>query len=336
MLGGVTVNIVLGIFIFWMLLYFNGEEYIPTAAITYGIDVDSVGSSIGLRDGDKIIAVDGKAEENFNKIPADISINMARSVTVIRDGKEVRIPVTGENIKTLIDSKSGGNFISVRFPFVVDEVTAGSAAKEMGLQSHDAVVAINGEPMVYNNDVREALSKNKDKEIAVSVLRNHQVVNAKGKIGSDGLLGVKLVQPDRFFSTRKVEYNLISAFPAGVNRAYQTLVNYVKQFALIFSPKVQGYKHLGGFITIGNAFDPHWDWITFWSFTGFLSLALAFMNLLPIPALDGGHVLFTLVEMVTRRKPSDKFLEYAQITGMIILFALLVFANGNDLLHLFK
>lgn len=336
MLGGIIMNVLLGIFIFWMLAFFNGEEYFPTSAVTYGIVVDSTGASLGLKNGDKIIAVDGVPEENFNKIPGTIILNMAKSITVDRNGEEMILPVTGEQIKKVIDSKSAGSFISVRFPFIIDKVSPGTAASEMNLQHRDAVVAINGKPVVYYNDVKALLAANAGKEFSLTVLRDHRLSTFTGKLSSDGLLGVMPMQPKAFFTTRKTHYSLITALPAGVNRAYETLVNYIKQFALIFSPEVQGYKHLGGFITIGNAFDPHWDWVTFWSFTGFLSIALAFMNLLPIPALDGGHVLFTLVEIVTRRKPSDKFLEYAQIAGMAILFALLLFANGNDLVHLFK
>jgi regulator of sigma E protease len=184
--------------------------------------------------------------------------------------------------------------------------------------------------------VRKLLYANRGKEITVTVLRDHRLVTGKGKISSDGLLGVAPVTPDKFLGTKEVHYGFLSALPAGFNKASETLGNYVKQFALIFSPKVQGYKHVGGFISIANAFDPTWDWFSFWTFTGFLSIALAFMNLLPIPALDGGHVMFTLVEMITRRKPSDKFLEYAQIAGMVILLSLLVYANGNDILNLFK
>lgn len=336
MLGGIIMNVLLGIFIYWMILFFNGEQYIPTSRLTYGIATDSTGASLGFQNGDKILAIDGKPQENFDKIPGTIIINMAKSVTVERNGQIVDIPITGEKIKQVIDSKSVGDFINIRFPFVVGEVMPGSTARQMGLQKNDIVVAVNQQPVIFYDEVRKALQSNRDNEISLTILRDHGLVTMEGKLPSDGLLGVKTITPDKFFGIRKVRYGFFSALPAGISKAYQTLMNYIKQFALIFSPEIQGYKHVGGFISIANAFNPTWNWLAFWSFTGFLSIALAFMNLLPIPALDGGHVLFTLVEMVTRRKPSDKFLEYAQIAGMIILFALIVYANGNDLLSLFR
>ena len=262
-------------------------------------------------------------------------MNMAKSVTVERNGQVIDIPISGEQIKEVIDSKSGGDFISIRFPFVIDEVMPGTPAKKANLQPKDVIVAVNNQRAIFYDEARKLLDENKNKEISITVFRHGQQVTNKVTLPSDGKIGVMPVVPTKFFGVKEIQYGFLAALPAGVHRAYETLTNYIKQFALIFSPKVQGYKHLGGFIAIANAFPASWDWLSFWALTGCLSIALAFMNLLPIPALDGGHVLFTLIEMVTRRKPSDKFLEYAQIAGMIILFALLIFANGNDLLHLF-
>jgi regulator of sigma E protease len=336
MLGGIIMNVLLGIFIYWMILFVGGEQYFSAKDLKYGIATNEVGREIGFRDGDLVVAVDGAPVENFNKLPAAIIIDMAQSVTVLRDGKEVEISISETDLKNVIDSRSGSDFLSVRFPFMVNEVMPGSTARELELQPYDIVIAINGEPVIYYHEVKQKLQQYRGQEVAVTVWRDHQSVTSRATLSSDGLLGVKIVPPDRFISTKKTRYNLITAFPAGVDKAWQTLSGYVKQFALIFSPTVQGYKHVGGFISIANAFTPTWDWGAFWAFTGFLSIALAFMNLLPIPALDGGHVLFTLVEMLTRRKPSEKFLEYAQMAGMVILLALIVYANGNDILHLFR
>jgi regulator of sigma E protease len=335
MLGGIIMNVLLGIFIYWMLLFFAGEEYIPTKNLSYGIAVDSIGREMGFQNGDQIIAVDGKPVENFNKIAATIIIDMARVVTVQRNGETVQVPIDELMIKKVIDSKSV-NFISARMPFVIKAFSPNSAAKTAGLEPEDQVIAINNQPAFFYDEVRNQLTENREKEIAISVLRNKDTVTKSMTLSADGLLGVQVAPGTDFMKTEVVKYSFFGALPAGINKAWETLANYVKQFALIFSSKVQGYKHVGGFISIANAFEPTWNWLSFWSFTGFLSIALAFMNLLPIPALDGGHVVFTLYEMITRRKPNEKFLEYAQVAGMVILLTLLVYANGNDIVGLFR
>ncbi len=335
MLGGIIMNVLLGIFIYWMLLFFAGEEYIPTKNLSYGIAVDSIGREMGFQNGDQIIAVDGRPVENFNKIAATIIIDMAKVVTVQRNGETVQVPIDELMIKKVIDSKSV-NFISARMPFVIKAFSPNSVAKTAGLEPEDQVIAINNQPAFFYDEVRNQLTENREKEIAISVLRNKDTVTKSMTLSADGLLGVQVAPGTDFMKTEVVKYSFFGALPAGINKAWETLANYVKQFALIFSSKVQGYKHVGGFISIANAFEPTWNWLSFWSFTGFLSIALAFMNLLPIPALDGGHVVFTLYEMITRRKPNEKFLEYAQVAGMVILLTLLVYANGNDIVGLFR
>lgn len=335
MLGGIIMNVLLGIFIYWMLLFFAGEEYIPTSNLKYGIAVDSIGWEMGFQNGDKIVAVDGKPVENFNRVTATIIIDMAKEVTVDRNGEIVTVPIDQLMIKKAIDNKSV-DFISARMPFVIKAFSANSAAKSAGLEINDEVLAVNNQPARYYDEVRSQLMANKGKEIELTLLRSNDTVSKKMAISDDGMIGVQVAPGSEFMETKVIKYSFFGALPAGINKAWETLTNYVKQFALIFSSKVQGYKHVGGFISIANAFDPTWNWLAFWSFTGFLSIALAFMNLLPIPALDGGHVIFTLYEMVTRRKPNEKFLEYAQVAGMIILLTLMVYANGNDIVGLFR
>lgn len=334
MLGGIIMNVFLGIFIYWMLLFFRGEEYIPTANVKYGIAVDSVGWEMGFQNGDKILAVDGQPVENFSRIPSAIILNMAKKVTVERNGQQVDIPIDQSMIKKAIDTKTI-DFVSIRMPFVIKAFSPGSAAKDAGMEVNDQVIAINNQPAYYYDEVRKQLFANKGQTVDISFLRSNDTLSKKVKLTSEGMLGVQAALPDEFMQSKVIQYTFLGALPAGIRKAYETLTNYIKQFSLIFSSKVQGYKHVGGFISIANAFEPKWDWISFWSFTGFLSIALAFMNLLPIPALDGGHVLFTLYEMVTRRKPNEKFLEYAQIAGMIILLTLMVYANGSDIVGLF-
>ncbi|MEO6169007.1 MAG: RIP metalloprotease RseP, partial [Chitinophagales bacterium] len=298
MLGGIIMNVLLGIFIYWMLLFYAGEEYIPTSNLKYGIAVDSIGWEMGFQDGDKIVAVDGKPVENFNRVTATIIIDMAKEVTVERNGEIVKVPIDELMIKKAIDNKSV-DFISARMPFVIKAFSANSAAKSAGLEVNDEMLAINNQPARYYDEVRSQLMSNKGKEVELALLRNNDTVLKKMAISEDGLIGVEVAPGSDFMETRVIKYSFFGALPAGVHKAWETLTNYVKQFGLIFSSKVQGYKHVGGFISIANAFDPTWNWLAFWSFTGFLSIALAFMNLLPIPALDGGHVIFTLYEMVT-------------------------------------
>jgi regulator of sigma E protease len=334
MLGGIIMNVVLGIFIYWMLLYFNGEEYIPSSNLKYGIAVDSVGWEMGFQNGDKILAIDGKPVEDFNEVVGDIIFNMNSTVTVERNGQQVDVPVSESMVKKALDTKSM-NFISVRMPFVIKSFGVVSAAKDVGMQENDQLLAINGQSAYFYDEAKKLLDASKGKEVEVKFLRGNDTLSKMVKLSSEGTLGVYPAMPSYFMSTKVIRYSFLGALPAGVHQAYETLSSYIKQFALIFSPKVQGYKHVGGFISIATVFAPKWDWYSFWTWTGFLSIALAFMNLLPIPALDGGHVLFTLYEMVTRRKPNEKFLEYAQITGMILLLALMVYANGNDIVGLF-
>ncbi len=332
MLGGIIMNVLLGITIYWMLLFAYGEQYIPTANLKYGIAVDSVAESVGFKSGDKILAINGKPVENFNKVMKSMIIDMASTVSIDRNGTPTNVLISDKNIKTIIDNKGAAGFIAPRFPFIIDEVSPG-AAKDAGLKHNDVIVAINEEGGMFFDEVRKLLYKNKGTEASITVLRDHKLVSQKVMVPSDGIIGVKVISPDNFFKTEKITYTFFSALPAGISKAWETLVDYIKQFALIFSPTVQGYRHVGSFLTIGDQFSANWDWGVFWSFTGFLSIALAFMNLLPIPALDGGHVMFTLYEMISRRKPGEKFLEYAQMVGMVILLFIMAFALGNDIIQ---
>lgn len=330
MLAGIIMNVLLAIVIYWMLLFLNGEQYLSTTDLKYGISVDSTGEQLGLKNGDQILNIDGRTIQNFATIPA--SIVTADEITVARNGSIEKLPVSKAAIKSVIGSKE---FISVRIPFVVDSVVSGTPAEQAGLQHNDVLLTINNQPALFYNDGKNLLINKGGQLIHLAVLRNHRVVHTSLTLRDDGTMGFFSMNPDRFFPVQTVHYSFLGALPAGVSKAYQTIANYAKQLVVILSPQVGGYKYLGGFITIANVFQPHWDWTLFWGFTGFLSLILAFFNLLPIPALDGGHVLFTLIEMVTRRRPSDKFLEYAQVVGMCILLLLVLYANGNDVVRLF-
>jgi regulator of sigma E protease len=239
--------------------------------------------------------------------------------------------------------KDAGPFLFARYPFTIAEVSADSPNKNADLKSKDIVTAINGHPITYFDEAQAELNKYKNEEITATVKRGNETKNValkvtnEGKIGvSSGLLSFDDMEKLGYYDLATIEYSFAEAIPAGFEKSWKTLTDYIKQLKKIFNPNTGAYKGLGGFISIGSIFPEEWSAQTFWNITAFLSIMLGFMNLLPIPALDGGHVVFTLWEMITGKKPGDKFLEYAQVTGFIILIALLLFANGNDIIRLFN
>jgi len=334
MLGGIIVNVVFAFLVYSMVLYTWGKEYLPVSEAKFGIMVDSTGTKLGLMNGDKIISVDGQTIENFRKINYDIIINKAETIEVERNGQKITITIPNSIWPELI--KNPG-FIDVRIPFVISDFAKQSAGKDAGLKIGDKIVAFNHIPVLFYDEIKNNLKLLKNKDAVISVLRGNDTVNLTVKVPETALLGVAVEQNlEKYFKMKKIEYGFFASFPAGFTETFSMLNSYIKQFKLLFSPETKAYESLGGFITIGKFFPGIWDWLSFWTITAFLSIILAVMNLLPIPALDGGHVLFVLFEIITGRKPSDKFLEYAQITGMVIIFGLLILANGNDIIRLFK
>lgn len=334
MIGGVTVNAILGIIIYAGILFYWGEEYLPTESLKYGVAADSLAMEMGIQSGDKILSVDGKTVENFLKVPGEMILTEARTVQVERNGQKIDLNVPSGFYQKLIKQKA--NFLSPRFPFFAESFAKESVGEKAGIKKGDQIVGLNDINTGYFDDFFAEIKKHKKEKVNVKVIRNGRTLEIAVQLGEESVLGIyPKSDMSAFFEVKKQEYSFISAIPAGFKKGYDTFSNYLKQLKLLFSPEVQGYKHLGGFITLGSAFSPDWDWHQFWNFTAFLSIVLAIMNLLPIPALDGGHVIFTLYEMITKRKPNEKFLEYAQIVGMVLLLSLLLFANGNDVLRLF-
>jgi regulator of sigma E protease len=335
MIGGVLVNFLLALVIYSMVLYVWGEEYLPTKNVKYGISADSLAIQTGLKNGDKVISLDNKPVENFRDIMPNIVLNNSKCIQVERDGKILNVPIAESLVPSLI--KNPKEFIQPRFPFYVDEFAKDSPAKDAGFQKGDQLVGIDSVKTEFFDEFRTEIQKHKNQSVAVSVVRNGKPLLLKVKVPETGLLGI-YPQGDmgKFFELKRIEYGFFESIPAGIEKGVSTLSDYIKQFKLIFTPKTKAYESLGGFITIGKIFPGVWDWQSFWTLTAFLSIILAFMNILPIPALDGGHVMFLLYEMVTGKKPGDKFLEYAQIAGLVILFSLLIYANLNDVFRLFK
>lgn len=337
MVGGVVMNFILAFVLYIGILYAWGEQYLPTANVKYGIEVDSVGMKIGLQNGDKILSVDNLPVENFRKVIPTVILDKAKAIQVERDGQKVDVEISDDDLVLLIKSKL---FMQPRIPFeyIIDKFLKDSPAKEAGLEVKDQILGIDSTKFAFQDQFRSALQNNKGKMISLIVLRDKKEINVPMVVSQAGLLGIQLKSPDlsKIFELKTIKYGLIESIPAGINRGISTISDYLKQFKLIFSPKTKAYESLGGFIAIGNIFPGAWSWFDFWNMTAFLSIILGVMNLLPIPALDGGHVMFLLYEMITGRKPGDKFLEYAQIAGMVLLLSLVLFANGNDIFKLFK
>ncbi|MBN2175158.1 MAG: RIP metalloprotease RseP [Bacteroidales bacterium] len=335
MLGGVTMNIILAVLIYIFMLTLWGEEYLPTSQVKYGIQVDSLAQEAGLRDGDKILSVDHEYIDNFARIPEKIILDEAKSIQVERNGKVVDVEIPEGHIAKLIKHRSP-DYISFRFPFEAGKFVNNSAAEQAGFQIDDKLIAINDKATPYFYDFFTELQKHKNENINVKVVRGSDTLLVNVTVPEEGKLGIYPKSLDHYFEMKKVDYSIARAVPAGIVKAYKGVGNYLKQLKLFFDPDLKAYESVGGFIMIGSIFPSTWDWQSFWTLTAFLSIMLAILNVLPIPALDGGHVMFLLYEMITRRKPSDKFMEYAQIAGMIILLGLLVFANGNDIMRLFR
>lgn len=333
MLGGVTVNILLAIAIYIVMLFSWGEKYLPTSEVKYGITVDSLAYEMGLRNGDQIVSIDNKTVEEFHKIPSTIIIEEARTIQVLRDGQPVNIEIPDGFLNKMIHHRKA-DLIGIRFPFIVGDFTKDSPAKSAGLEVNDKIVAINHVSVSYFDEFRDQIKLYKGQEVSISVIRNGDTLSKTVAVAPEGVIGVYPQNLSGLFNLKEKNYSLIEAIPAGTAKAFDGVSSYVKQMRLLFSPEVKAYESIGGFITIGSIFPSTWDWQAFWSLTAFLSIMLAILNILPIPALDGGHVMFLFYEIIARRKPSDKFLEYAQIVGMVILFGLLIFANGNDILRL--
>jgi len=336
MLGGVSVNFLLAIIIYIGVLYIWGEDYLPTENVKYGIVVDSLGTKMGLQNGDKIITIDHQKIAGFNQIIPDIILNDRKSIQVERNGHQVNIIIPTDLTPALI---KGHNLMEPRIPFspfIIDGFTKNSPSKRAGVHVGDELLSIDKHDFLYYDEFRDYLKNlTSDHKIILVLKRGSELLEVPLNLNQDGMIGVSR-NMDGLFEFRHIKYGFLASIPAGIGKGVKTLSDYLKQFKLIFSPKTKAYESLGGFITIGNIFPGVWNWQSFWTLTAFLSIILAFMNILPIPALDGGHVTFLLYEVITGRKPGDKFLEYAQIAGMAILLALLLFANGNDIIRLFR
>lgn len=338
MLGGVTVNFVLGLFLFAMIFWYYGEEFLPTANVKYGIAVDSLGYDLGLRDGDKILAVGDQPFRKFEDrhILRQIVINNAKTIEIERNGTRQTLKVDDKFVGILSSHKNKNKLLfAMRFPFVIKEVMPDKPAAKAGLKAEDKVLLFNGKPASYFHEFLRQCVAHKNQLAQLTVLRQKDTLLLDVKVSAEGTIGVAAYNFDHYMKTERQEYTLAQAFPAGAVRGWTLLTDQVKAFGQIFRGKIKASESLGGFGSIATMYGSEWIWERFWTMTAILSLILAFMNLLPIPALDGGHVVFLLYEVVSGRRPSDKFMEIATIAGFIIVIGLVLFANGMDIIRAF-
>ena len=341
MLAGIVMNVLVAFVVYAMILFVWGEKKTPLSSLQNGVAVtDSLMSEIGLRSGDKILAVNNEPVVYFEDLAANILIG-SKNIEVERDGKKMTIDVPVNLIGKLVESRRKKAFMFMeRVPSYVGEYNLKYKMDTLngykaGLRKMDLITSIDNTPIKFYDEISGALKDKKNSTVAVSIIRDGKPLAFEAKVDENGKMGIPFLSEEEYealgaFKVERKEYSLLAAFPAGVNKSIEKLKAYVDQFALILNPETEAYKGVGGFKAMGSIFPTFWSWEAFWNITAFLSIILAFMNLLPIPALDGGHVMFTLYEMVSGRKPSDKFLEYAQMVGMVLLLGLMLYANGND------
>ena len=335
MIGGVVVNIILSIFIFIAITWVWGEEYLPPQNAKYGLTVDSVGKAAGLRDGDMITKLNNEPVKDVLKLSALIVSQEATQMTVVRDGKEMQLPIPAGTIRYLNDNRAYG-FATLRLPNIVNAVSRHSA--NGNLHKGDQILAVNGKPTVFGDQLNETLKGHKDQNVVLTIKRDGKEQDLLARVNPEGAIGIeKLVNIDSLgFTTEVKKYSFLESIPAGFKRCGRTLSMYVTGIKQLFTGKANPNKSLGSVISIGSVFSGVWDWESFWTLTAVFSIILAFMNILPIPALDGGHALFCIIEMITGRKPSDKFMEIAQTVGMVLLLGLMAYALGLDFWRIFK
>lgn len=335
MIGGVLMNFLLALFIYSMILFTWGDQYIALKDMSYGMKFNETAREIGFRDGDILVSANGKELTRYN-VDMLRSLAEAREVVVLRDGKKEQILMP--EISLLEIAKEDPPFVDMLIPNVVDSVLADGGFAKAGLQKGDSLIAFNGTPLHSWNEFTEQLGElrlrsevEQKSSASFSLVYSRAGVRDTVNVTTDDQFKVLAYPMNPGYQPTRLTYGFFESFPAGVALGINTLKGYVNDMKYVFTK--EGAKSVGGFGTIGSIFPKVWDWQRFWSMTAFLSIILAFMNILPIPALDGGHVLFLLYELVARRKPSDKFLEYAQMVGMFLLFGLLIWANFNDILR---
>ena len=334
MFGGVFFNFILAILIYSSTLFTWGEEYLKNQDAVYGVQCNDLAKEIGFRNGDRVVSIEGMPVDRFQDIQLSIARNQATTAIVIRDSAEVSVSIDPDYIPAILNTPG---MFTLRVPYEVLSVPDSSLNYNAGLMPGDRVAEVDSQKVFIIQDIQAILMEHKGDSVSFIINRGGTLIPKVLAVDTAGRIGVFLNSDvHKFFNVTQVNYSLLSAIPAGANKTISTITNYIKELGLIFSPKTEAYKSVGSFIAIGNIFPSTWEWEIFWNITAWLSIMLAVINLIPIPALDGGHILFLLYEIITRRKPSDKFLEIAQVIGMLFLLAIMFLAFGNDIYRLFK
>jgi regulator of sigma E protease len=332
MLGGVMVNFLLALLIYVLVLFAWGESYVPADRLDLGLRFESTFIEMGLREGDKILALDGEKVVRWTSIHHDLVVNEPEVIQVERDGKliDIHLPdgMTSRLLKIEIPMEP-------RLSIIIKKLEAGGL-RDAGAKEGDQIIALDGKQIDFYHEFMEQTAAAKNTTFDLGILRGTDTIQMQVTTSDQGKFGFYNATAFDQFDGVVIKYSFLQSIPAGIKHGVNISKSYLKQLKMLFKPKTKAYEELGGFIKIGSIFPPTWDWQRFWNMTAFLSIILAIMNILPIPALDGGHVMFTLFEMITGRKPGDKFLEYAQIVGMVILLSLLLYANLNDIIGLFN
>lgn len=339
MIGGVVVNVLLALVIFIGITWVWGEEKISGKNVKYGIVADSLGKTIGLQDGDRIVKVDTTEiiDADDRKIAGKIILTDANNLTVLRNDKEVKLTIT-EDFRTALKKNKGDGLASIRIPFIIDSAIKNKPDANAGLQKNDRILFVDSTSTNYYHEYQKASENYKNKKAIFTVLRNNDTVKLPVTFDENGKIGVSPVADFKKlgFVVDEKKYSLLQSIPVGYHLCIESLGKYIEGIKRLFKGKDKVSESLGSVISIGSIYSKVWDWQNFWTLTGLFSIILAFMNILPIPALDGGHALFCIIEMITGKKPSDKFMEYAQTVGMVLLLSLMVYALGLDFFRLFK
>jgi len=325
MIGGILVNFILGILIYWMILFVWGKTLVPVDKLTHGIACDSVALRMGLQNGDKIVSVDNKPVKYLDRVTINIIMDKAQSIQVNRNGEMVNIPISEDDISVILKNAKKSRFISIRRPFYVDSVMDGYA-KNAGIKKGDRIIGVNGNRITFFDELQLQLALNKGKSVDLDIIRGSDTTTKKSMVSKEGTINIGI--DSGFDPSETLSYGFGGAFVQGFDDGMEDLLMNIKQFAVIFTVK-DAHKQVGGFYTMWSNMPTEWDWYRFWKFTGFLSLVLAFMNFLPIPMLDGGYILFVLIEMVTRRKIPEKVVYYANYVGLIFILGLMIYANTD-------
>jgi regulator of sigma E protease len=328
MMGGILVNLILGIVIFWMALLIWGKETLPITNIPNGLMVDSAAYNLGLRNGDFITSLDGKPIRSINRIPVEIIMNGVNTIEGIHaNGEKFSIPIDNDDRSKILKRMKKSSFVAPRYIPRIDSVDATSFAANADLRKNDRIIAMNDVKITFFDEYKTQAIKNRNKKIKLTVLRGKDTVTTYCRVSEQGTLGF-YQSPLVDIKVEEQKFNIFQAFTQGVRDGMELIIMQAKQFVVLFTVK-DAHQQVGGFYTMVQQMNSVWDWQQFWMFTGFLSLALAFMNFLPIPMLDGGYIMFILWEMITGKKVSDQVIYYANNVGLFIVLGLMVYANTD-------